>query len=73
VLVVHDLNHAARYSHHLIAMRDGRICAEGPPDAIVTEALVREILGMGCRVVPDPISATPMVIPIGRRDGAADG
>jgi iron complex transport system ATP-binding protein len=40
VLVVHYLNHLARYSHHLIAMRDGRICAEGLPDAIVTEVLV---------------------------------
>jgi len=72
VLVLHDLNHAARYAHHLIAMRDGRICAQGPPGQIVTEQLVREILGMDSRVVCDPVSATPMVIPIGRRYRAAD-
>jgi len=71
VLVLHDLNHAARYAHHLVAMRDGRICAEGPPGEIVTEELVREILGIDSRVVPDPVSGAPMVIPIGRRDVAA--
>jgi len=72
VLVLHDLNHAARYAHHLIAMREGRISAEGPPAATVTEELVREILGMDSRVVPDPVSGTPMVVPIGRRHGRAD-
>jgi len=71
VLVLHDLNHAARYAHHLVAMRDGRICAEGPPGEIVSEELVREILGIDSRVVPDPVSGAPMVIPIGRRDVAA--
>jgi iron complex transport system ATP-binding protein len=67
VMVVHDLNHAARYSDHMIAMRDGRICAEGPPTEIVTTDLVEDILGMKSQVVPDPVTETPMVIPIGRR------
>lgn len=66
VLVVHDLNHAARYAHHLIAMHQGAICAQGPPGEIVTEALVEQILGMDCKVIADPVSHTPMVIPIGR-------
>ncbi|MDP2712933.1 MAG: ABC transporter ATP-binding protein [Solirubrobacteraceae bacterium] len=73
VLVLHDLNHAARYAHHLIAMREGRICAQGPPGEIVTEALVEEILGMASRVVPDPVSNTPMVVPIGRTSANANG
>lgn len=68
VLVLHDLNHAARYAHHLVAMREGRICAQGPPDEIVTEALVAEIFGVDCRVVPDPVTDTALVIPIGRID-----
>jgi iron complex transport system ATP-binding protein len=67
VMVLHDLNHAARYSDHLIAMRDGSICAEGPPGEIVTAELVREILGMAAEVVPDPLTGTPMVIPVARR------
>ena len=66
VLVLHDLNHAARYSHHLIAMRAGKILAEGPPSDVVTEELVHDVFGLPCKVVPDPVAGTPMVVPIGR-------
>lgn len=66
VLVLHDLNQASRYSHHLIAMRGGRIVAEGPPAAVVTDTLVQDVFDLRCQVVPDPVSATPMVVPIGR-------
>ncbi len=67
VLVLHDLNQAARYSDHLIAMKDGAVVAEGPPADVVTEDLVREVFGLDCRVVPDPVTGTPMVVPVGRR------
>ena len=40
VAVLHDLNHAARYATHLIAMRDGRVVAAGPAGDIVTAELV---------------------------------
>lgn len=66
VMVVHDLNHAARYAHHLIAMRDGAIVAEGDPRLIVTPGLVEQILGMEAKITPDPVTGTPMVIPVGR-------
>jgi iron complex transport system ATP-binding protein len=66
VMVLHDLNHAARYADHLIALRDGRIIAEGDPVEIVTPELVRDILDMDARISPDPVTGTPMVIPIGR-------
>ncbi len=66
VLVLHELNQACRYSHHLIAMKEGAIVAEGPPREVVTEALVEEVFELACRVVPDPVSGTPMVVPIGR-------
>jgi iron complex transport system ATP-binding protein len=66
VLVLHDLNHACRYAHHLIAMRDGSIVAEGAPAAVVTPELVTDVFGLPCRVIQDPVSATPMVVPIGR-------
>ena len=66
VLVVHDLNHAARYADHLIAMHEGSIVAQGHPRAIVTAALVEQILGMRSQIILDPVSETPMVIPIGR-------
>lgn len=67
VLVLHDLNQAARYSHRLIAMREGAVVAEGPPDEVITATMVQSVFGLRCTVVPDPVSGTPMVVPIGRR------
>jgi iron complex transport system ATP-binding protein len=67
VMVLHDLNLAARYADHLIAMREGTIVAAGPPAQVITEGCVREVFGMECRVVEDPVTSTPMVIPLGRR------
>ena len=66
VMVLHDLNLAARYADHLVAMKDGRIVAEGAPADVVTERVVTEVFGLACRVVPDPVAGTPMVVPIGR-------
>lgn len=67
VAVLHDLNHAARYATHLIAMRDGRIVAQGAPGEIVTAELVAEVFGMPCRVIDDPETGTPLVVPAARR------
>ncbi len=74
VMVVHDLNHAARYADHMIAIRDGTVHAQGPPADVLTTELVTEILGIASQVVADPVSLTPMVIPIGRhaRAGLTD-
>ncbi|PKV84953.1 ABC transporter ATP-binding protein [Streptomyces sp. TLI_146] len=72
VAVLHDLNQAARYASHLIAMRDGEIVAEGPPSRIVTAELVREVFGVRCQVIDDPETGTPLVVPAARqRDKAA--
>jgi len=73
VLVLHQLDQACRYAHHLIAMRGGKIVAEGPPGEIVTDRLVHEVFDLRCQIVPDPLSGTPMVVPIGRHSaGASD-
>lgn len=66
VIVLHDLNLAARYGDHLIAMKDGRIAAEGPPTTVLTAGLVEDVFGLPCRIITDPVSGTPMVVPIGR-------
>ena len=66
VLVLHDLNQACRYAHHLVAMRTGSIVAEGAPDLIVTPELVTDVFGMPCQVIEDPVSRTPLVVPVGR-------
>jgi len=63
VAVLHDLNHAARYATHLIAMKDGRVVASGAPGDIVTAELVEEVFGLPCLVIPDPVSGTPLVVP----------
>ncbi|MFJ6570050.1 ABC transporter ATP-binding protein [Streptomyces sp. NPDC091292] len=63
VVVLHDLNQAARYADHLVAMKSGRIVAEGPPSDVVTADLVREVFGLECVVVPDPVTGSPLVVP----------
>ena len=63
VMVLHDLELAARYADHLIAMRDGRIVAEGAPSAVVTEELVASVFGVDALVTPDPLTGTPLVLP----------
>ncbi|HVV12835.1 ABC transporter ATP-binding protein [Amycolatopsis sp.] len=67
VAVLHDLNHAARYGTHLIAMRDGEVIATGTPEEVVTAERVEEIFDLPCRVMPDPETGTPLVIPKARR------
>ncbi|WP_369373053.1 ABC transporter ATP-binding protein [Promicromonospora sp. Populi] len=66
VAVLHDLNQAARYGTHLIAMRDGAVVAQGAPAEIVTAELVEEVFELPCVVVPDPVTGTPSITPIGR-------
>lgn len=68
VMVLHDLNLSARYADHLVAMRDGEVAAEGSPHDVVTEDVVREVFGLDSRVITDPVSHTPLVVPIGRHD-----
>lgn len=75
VAVLHDLNHAARYATHLIAMKDGAVIAEGAPADIVTAELVEQVFGLGCQIIEDPESGTPLVVPAARkpRKGGARG
>ncbi|MEU9509754.1 ABC transporter ATP-binding protein [Micromonospora sp. NPDC048170] len=71
VAVLHDLNHAARYASHLIAMREGRVVAAGPPREVVTAELVEKVFGLPCRVIDDPETGTPLVVPAARRRATA--
>ncbi|NKQ54159.1 ABC transporter ATP-binding protein [Amycolatopsis sp. K13G38] len=66
VAVLHDLNHAARYATHLIAMRDGKVLATGTPEEVVTAEKVEQIFDLPCRVMPCPETGTPLVIPKAR-------
>ncbi|WP_156724968.1 ABC transporter ATP-binding protein [Streptomyces apocyni] len=63
VIVLHDLNQAARYADHLITMKSGHVVASGPPADIVTADLVHDVFGLDCVVVPDPVTGSPLVVP----------
>jgi len=65
-LVLHDLNQACRYADHLVAMKAGAIVAEGDPRDVVDEPLVHDVFGLRALVVPDPVTGTPLVVPIPR-------
>jgi iron complex transport system ATP-binding protein len=67
VMVLHDLNQACRYADHLIALRDGHIVAQGAPAEIMTEAMVAKVFGLSCHIAVDPISGSPLCVPVGRK------
>ena len=74
VLVVHDINQAARYSHRIVAMRDGHVHIQGEPRDVVTEAVIAEVFGVSSVVIDDPVSGTPLCVPRAElATGAADG
>jgi iron complex transport system ATP-binding protein len=65
-IVLHDLNLAARYADHVIAMKAGGVVALGTPAEVVTADLVRDVFGLDSRIIPDPVSGKPLIIPVGR-------
>jgi iron complex transport system ATP-binding protein len=71
VMVLHDLGLSARYADHLVAIRSGEVYAEGRPAEVVTEAMVSDVFGLRSRVVVDPVSGTPLILPIGRHHQGA--
>jgi len=66
VMVLHDLNLAARYADRLVAMRDGRIVASGPPAEVLTPDLLEQTFSLRAQVLQDPVTGTPMVVPVAR-------
>lgn len=70
VMVLHDLNLAARYAHHLVVMKQGRVLRCGAPADVLDSDCVREAFGLESRVLADPVAGCPMVVPIGRHVGA---
>ncbi|MCZ2821659.1 ABC transporter ATP-binding protein [Modestobacter sp. VKM Ac-2977] len=69
VVVLHDLNLAARYAKRLVAMKDGVLVASGTPEEVLTEQLLADVFELEARVVPDPVTGTPMVVPVRRLRG----
>lgn len=67
VAVLHDLNQAARYADHMIAMRDGAVQAVGAPQQVVTAELIDSVYGLTCEIIADPQTGTPLVVPTAPR------
>lgn len=67
VMVLHELNHAARYADHMVVMSGGRIAAQGAPAEVLTVDSVRDAFGLDAEVIPDPVTGGPLVVPKGRR------
>lgn len=66
VMVLHDINLACRYAHHIVAVKEGQIYAQGEPENIVNEQLIRDVFDMECQITPDPLFGTPLCIPFGK-------
>lgn len=66
VMVLHDLNLACRYAHHIIAVKDKGVYAQGAPENIMNRELVRHVFQMECQIITDPLFGTPLCIPYGK-------
>lgn len=66
VMVLHDINLSARYADHIFALHKGELVAEGAPSEVITSSLIKDIFNLDCRVIEDPVSDSPSVVPIGR-------
>lgn len=69
VMVLHDINLACRYAHHIVALKNGRIYREGPPEGIVDAELIQSVFDLPCEIVADPVFGTPMCVPYGKSKG----
>ncbi|GGJ05508.1 ABC transporter ATP-binding protein [Paenibacillus hunanensis] len=66
VMVLHDLNLACRYAHHIVAVQNRTIFAQGKPEDIINQELVRNVFHMECEISFDPLFGTPLCIPHGK-------
>lgn len=66
VMVLHDLNLACRYAHHIVALKDQTIYAQGKPEEVINCRLVKDVFDMECKVTKDPLFGTPLCIPYGK-------
>lgn len=66
VMVLHDLNLAARYSDQLVMIAGGGVHAVGAPDEVLTSASVEHVFGLANQIIPDPVTGRPLMVPIGR-------
>jgi len=64
VVVLHDLNLAARYADFMVLMKNGAVHRTGSPEDLVTEDTVRDVFGIDSRIIRDPVHGSPLCIPV---------
>ena len=65
-MVLHDINLSARYADYIYAMKDGKLLSQGKPAEVINPQLLKSVFGLTCNVINDPVSHTPLIVPIGR-------
>jgi iron complex transport system ATP-binding protein len=66
VMVLHDINLVSRYADYIFAMKDGKLFTEGKPSEIINEKMIFDVFNLHSKVIKDPVSGTPLVVPIGK-------
>lgn len=66
VMVLHDINLSARYADYIFAVQKGNLIAQGKPSEIISEELMKQVFGLDCAVIKDPVSGSPFIVPKGR-------
>jgi iron complex transport system ATP-binding protein len=67
VMVLHDLNQACRFAHHLVAILEGEVVAQGPPQHVISPEVVKKVFGLKCHIMTDPVTGSPLCIPLSHR------
>ncbi|MFC5649596.1 ABC transporter ATP-binding protein [Paenibacillus solisilvae] len=68
IMVVHDLNHASRYAHHMIAIKKGKVAGEGSPQEVMNQDILREVFNIEADIIIDPRSGLPLCLPYSLAD-----
>lgn len=66
VMVLHDLNLACRYAHHIVAVSNQKVYSQGRPEDVITSEMVKNVFRMNCDITKDPLFGTPLCIPHGK-------
>lgn len=66
LMVLHDINLSARYADYMFALKDGRLISQGTPEEVIQEETIWKVFSLTCKVMKDPVSQSPFIIPIGR-------
>lgn len=64
VMVLHDISQAARFADHVIALREGKIVAQGTPAQVISAEVLEQVFGLASKVIDDPVHGSPLVLPM---------